>query len=106
MTTNAIATPQQKTWHTKLCSWGTSQAVRIPKDVCEDVGLKPGDELDITAYRDADGIGVLVRSTLKKHRSFTHAPRISLRELFRDYQGEYRGEELDWGNDVGTEVIK
>lgn len=102
--TEAIQAP--KIWRTKLSSWGTSQAVRIPKEICDEAGLVAGDELDMTTYRDESGLSVIIRNAHKEHRSFQAAPRISLRELFNEYQGDYSGEELDWGEDVGMEVIK
>jgi hypothetical protein len=29
----------------------------------------------------------------------------TIKERFCDYKGNYRGEELDWGEDVGAEII-
>ena len=106
MATGSATMSSNKIWRTKLCSWGTSQAVRIPKEICEEVGLVSGDELDMATYRDSDGVHVLIRNARKAHRSFTAAPRISLRNLLHNYQGDYHGEELDWGKDVGAEVIQ
>lgn len=33
----------------RVAKWGNSLAVRIPKDVAEALGLKEGDEIDLTA---------------------------------------------------------
>ena len=95
-----------RVWHTKLCPWGTSQGIRIPKDVCEEIGIATGDKLDVTVRRNADGASILIKSADAKHRRFATVPRISLNALFADYQGSYSGEELDWGDDVGAEVVR
>ena len=106
MTTDTAFIPSEKVWKTKLCSWGTSQAVRIPKEICEEAGLALGDELDMQTYRSADSAYVSIRNAHRAHRSFSDAPRISLRELLNDYSGDYRGEEPDWGQDIGAETIR
>ena len=86
--------PIPKTWHTKLSSWGGSQGIRIPKAVCAEIGIAPGDELDIAVKRDESQASIVITGN-SKQRSFASAPRISLQALFAEYRGDYRGEELD-----------
>ena len=105
MASDSAIMQAERVWKTKLCSWGTSQAVRIPREVCDEAGLAPGDELDMATYRDANGLNVVIRSANGTHRNFVAAPRVSLRDIFSNYQGEYRGDELDWGKDVGAEIV-
>lgn len=33
----------------RVCKWGNSLAVRLPKSLVEDLGLKPGDELEVVS---------------------------------------------------------
>ena len=37
---------------TQLCSWGTSRAVRIPKDLCERLGVDVGARLSMHVVHD------------------------------------------------------
>jgi antitoxin MazE len=41
--------------HMKIAKWGNSMAVRIPKDVADELGLSLGDEVELEAGR----VGVL-----------------------------------------------
>ena len=46
---------------TQLCSWGTSRAVRIPKDLCERLGVDVGARLSMHVVHDERGSFLLVR---------------------------------------------
>ncbi len=37
---------------TKIGTWGGSSAVRLPKSLVEDLGLKPGDAMDVRLEGD------------------------------------------------------
>lgn len=39
---------------TQLCSWGTSRAVRIPKDLCERLGVDVGARLSMHVVHDEE----------------------------------------------------
>jgi antitoxin MazE len=105
MAIDSLAKPTPRAWRTRLCSWGTSQAVRIPKSICDEAGIVPGDELDLVALFENGETSIVIKGS-GAHRSFAAAPRASLRELFANYQGDYQPEELDWGSDVGAEAIE
>ena len=40
---------------TQLCAWGTSRAVRIPKDMCERMGIDVGARLTMSLGHDERG---------------------------------------------------
>lgn len=91
---------------TRLCQWGTSRGIRIPKGMCETVGIELGSSLDMSVGEDAQGTYILLRPEISTHRSFNNAPYISMDEVFAGYKSNYVPSEFDWGEDVGSEVIE
>ena len=90
---------------TQLCAWGTSRAVRIPKDMCERMGIDVGARLTMSLGHDERGSFMLVRPEEAEHRAYRDIPYVSMDELFAGYTGDYQPGECDWGKDLGTEVI-
>lgn len=90
----------------RLCEWGTSRAVRIPRKMCDATGIATGDSLDVRSGVDAEGAFIVIRPAAKEHRSYGAAPCISMEDAFRDYDGGYVPTEFDWGCDVGAEVVE
>jgi antitoxin MazE len=77
----------------QVAKWGNSLAVRIPKDVAEQVRLREGDAIVIEAL---DG-----------HVELRPAERIpTLEELVAQITPENRHAETDWGPDRGKEIIE
>jgi antitoxin MazE len=77
----------------QLAKWGNSLAVRIPKDVAEQVRLREGDSIVIEAL---DG-----------HIELRPAERIpTLEELVARITPENRHKESDWGPDRGKEIVE
>lgn len=72
-----------------LTKWGNSQGVLIPKPLCDQLGIKPGDKLSI----DLEDGGI----TIKPEQEFT------LSSLMAGYKGPMP-EEYDWGKPMGKEV--
>ena len=89
---------------TRLCEWGTSRAVRIPKRMCEAVGIDIGSDLEMQSGADAQGSFILIRAA-NFHRSYSTAPYLSMDDVFDTYEGSYTPTEFDWGDDVGAEVV-
>ena len=85
---------------TQLCAWGTSRAVRIPKDMCERMGIDVGARLTMSLGHDERGSFMLVRPEEAEHRAYRDIPYVSMDELFAGYTGE-----CDCGKDLGAEVI-
>jgi antitoxin MazE len=90
---------------TKLCPWGTSRAVRIPKPLCDDIGIDVGSSLRMRVAEDSIGAYLVIRPESSAHRSFSHAPFLAMDDLFAAYAEDYQPTEADWGADVGAEVI-
>lgn len=87
---------------TKLREWGTSRAVRIPKRMCDAVGVAVGDGLDMVSGFDERGPYILIRPA-RQHRSYGDVPMASLDDLFGGYDGD-GAEAFDWGKDAGEEI--
>ena len=88
---------------TTLVKWGNSQAVRIPKEACEQLDLVVGAtgtmSLDIDSHRIIITFEEL--HPRPKYRRKSHA---TLEELAQGWAGERVGEE--WGGpDVGNEEV-
>lgn len=90
---------------TSIEQWGSSRAVRIPRIMCDAMGIDIGNDVVMRSGSDALGPFVLIRPVESGHRSYTDAPYISMGEVFEGYEGDYKPREADWGPDVGAEVI-
>jgi len=83
--------------HATIGKWGKSLGVRLPADAARALGLDVGSEVEIVA---GDG-EIVLRPTA--------TPR-TLGDLFRgkspkQWRDLYRGSAVDWGHDVGREII-
>lgn len=83
--------------HATIGKWGKSLGVRLPADAARALGLDVGSEVDIVA---GDGEIVLRPAARPK----------SLRDLLggkspEEWREIYRGSEVDWGPDVGREIL-
>jgi antitoxin MazE len=82
---------------TKIAKWGNSLGLRLPKVVAEAAGFSAGAEVDI----QVEGKGLrLTRPVSSKH--------YRLEDLIREMDRlgpANRPELIDWGPDVGAEVI-
>jgi antitoxin MazE len=81
----------------KVAKWGNSLGVRLPKIAAEAIGAAPGREVDVVVERGEVRLKPL---------------RTSLRYRFEDLIAEMKGlgpeaepESVDWGPDVGAEII-
>ena len=74
-----------------LQKWGNSQGIRLPKFLLDELGWNENDKLSIS--KDDDKI------IIKKHNK-----RKSIVELFDGYKGDYKPEEVDWGETKGKEI--
>ena len=74
-----------------LQKWGNSVGVRLPKPMLEQVGLKEGAQVDV----QVEGDHLVIRRK-----------RVSLADLLAQCRPENRPEPIDWGPDVGREIIR
>lgn len=84
-----------------LAKWGNSQGVRIPKDMCDLLGLRVGSPVDIEANVAKSELTLKAAHLEKK---YSRSRRVSIEELCKGWHGNKVGEE--WGGeDVGAEVV-
>lgn len=81
----------------KIQKWGNSLALRIPKKVLENLGLKEGIEVVLLEKADSFEIKPINKERLKK--------KYSLDELLVGINGIEDLELVDWGPDVGREIV-
>jgi antitoxin MazE len=81
-----------------IAKWGNSSAIRLPKAVMDELGLKQGQKLHLTVK---DGKGIL-EPVPERPKKITLAWIIS--EMKR-LGPENEPELVDWGPDVGDEII-
>ena len=77
---------------TKLTKWGNSLAIRIPKDLLEQLDMKEQDTVEISQQ---DGAIVI------------NPKQTAIQELLRDYdkQQPYHFDVVDKGDPVGKELV-
>lgn len=93
---------------TTLRSWGNSQGVIIPKSICEQAHASIGDKFILEYNR-----GAIV---LRPERHAYGRKRVTtIEELFDGWDGSsyvppddypLAGNEIDWGDSVGREVVR
>lgn len=76
----------------RIQKWGNSMGVRIPMNFIKELNLKENDSVEIS--KEENKI-VITKSNKKK---------ISLKQLFENYHGNYHIEEYDWGEPKGEEI--
>lgn len=73
--------------------WGNSLAVRIPAPLADQLKVAPGTPVEITTRN-----GSLIVTPRKR-------PKYLLREMLKQCKPEHFRGEIDWGADVGREVL-
>jgi antitoxin MazE len=71
-----------------VSKWGNSLAIRIPQAYAEQLGLKEGSTVEVSAQTDA----IQIRK-----------PKYALDALIADITPDNRHSEVDWGRSVGNE---
>ena len=72
--------------------WGNSQGIRLSRDVLSTANLKIGDGIEIIANENE----IVIKKIIKR--------RPTIEELFADYDGSYKCEEISIGSAVGKEL--
>lgn len=96
---------------TTLCKWGNSQGFRLSKEICDLLGIELGAEAKISV--DAAKSEVTLAFEAPK-RKYHRARKVSIEGLFEGHQGDYEppsdypllGNEIDWGQPAGNEVLQ
>jgi antitoxin MazE len=79
---------------TKAQKWGNSLAVRVPRGIAEDVGLKPEDSLEVEVVK-----GRIVLTPIAPRPT-----RYRLDDLVKKITPKNRYKEEDFGKPIGREV--
>ena len=80
----------------QISKWGNSSAIRLPKAVLDELGLKPGQTVELTVQ---DGKGIIEPANPKK---------ITLEWIISEMKRlgpENEPELVEWGPDRGSEII-
>lgn len=73
--------------------WGNSQGIRIPKAFLDALGMSENDVVELDRVND----NIIIKKVKKENN-------LTLDDIFKGYDGEYKAEEFDWGSPVGKEV--
>ena len=72
--------------------WGNANAIRIPKALCEQIGISADDIVSVEATKNQI---VIQKAT----------DQFTLQNLMKTWNGErYSAEEIDWGAPQGSEM--
>jgi antitoxin MazE len=83
----------------KIAKWGNSLAVRLPKRLADELGLRPGAVVDV----NQDGSRLAIETAPARK-----IPRYRLEDLLAEMDRLGPGSEpepVDWGPDRGAEII-
>ena len=86
----------------KLARWGNSLALRIPAEVVRDFGLREGQAVELNPSKPN------IEIKTERPRTAQGIPIYTMEELIADMDRlgpESVPETLDWGPDVGSEII-
>ncbi len=79
---------------TMIQKWGNSQGVRIPKVILDSVNWSENEKIVIIV----DNGKLVIEKAKKEHK------RKNIKELFNNYNGDYKPTEIDWGKPEGDEI--
>ncbi|MGM0652177.1 MAG: AbrB/MazE/SpoVT family DNA-binding domain-containing protein [Bacillota bacterium] len=77
--------------YTRVQKWGNSKAVRLPKYIVEEAGIKENDPVELYIHE-----GNIIIVPGKKH--------VKLEDRVAEFEGKYRPDEWDTGEPEGDEV--
>ncbi|MBR3316947.1 MAG: AbrB/MazE/SpoVT family DNA-binding domain-containing protein [Atopobiaceae bacterium] len=83
----------------KVVKWGNSQGVRIPRSMCDAVGIGVGDTLHLMV----EGHTIVISAVQDRPRYKRRGNR-TIEEVFAGYEGPPMGDEWIHGR-VGAEVL-
>jgi len=78
---------------TNIQKWGNSQGVRIPKHILARANISENEKIDLSCENET----IIIRKAKPKNKK-------NIKELFANFDGEYKAEEIDWGTPVGREI--
>lgn len=78
----------------QITKWGNSMAVRIPKEILEQTGIKAQQAVDIRAQEGA----IVIEPALSREEQ--------LKQLVEQITPENRHELIDFGEPIGKEILE
>lgn len=78
---------------TTIQKWGNSQGIRIPKMLLDSVNWSENEQIEIKV----DNGKLIIEKTKDRKRK-------NIKELFKNYKGNYEPEKIDWGEPKGEEI--
>jgi antitoxin component of MazEF toxin-antitoxin module len=85
-----------------LVKWGNSQGVRIPGQVCAELGVHPGAVAEMAVDPATSSLTLTFQ---KPRRRYARTRKMTMEEFAAGWEGGKVGAE--WGGpDVGTEVVR
>lgn len=78
---------------TTIQKWGNSQGIRIPKIILDTVKWNENEEINLLVEDDK----IIIEKVKDEKRK-------NIKELFKDFEGEYESIEMDWGDPKGEEI--
>lgn len=88
---------------TTLAKWGNSNGIRIPADICAELGVTTGDVADLEL--DAIACSLTLRFSKSPTRGYRRHRKMTMEEFAAGWEGGKTGTE-EWGGcDVGAEAV-
>ena len=79
---------------TSISKWGNGQGIRIPKNILEFLKWTESEKVEIIT--ENDGIKIKKIAVPEKRKN--------IKELFENFDGTYKKENIDWGEPAGKEI--
>ncbi|MCY7007722.1 AbrB/MazE/SpoVT family DNA-binding domain-containing protein [Fusobacterium simiae] len=77
-----------------ISKWGNGQGIRLPKTL-----------LDLLKWENNDKLEIIVEDENIRIKKITPSKkRKNIKELFANYEKEYKTQEIDWGEPEGKEI--
>lgn len=87
---------------TTLARWGNSQGFRVPKEMCDFLGVRVGSKAHVRADQAKSQLIITFEQPV---RTYQRNRKVSMEELCEGWCGGKVGEE--WGgSDIGAEVVE
>ncbi len=88
-----LLTERSKTMKTAVRKWGNSCGVILPKHI-----------LNSLQWSENEPVSIEVRDNAIVIERARPAKPLTLAELFGDWNGDYKADEIDWGEPQGDEI--
>lgn len=79
---------------TSISKWRNEQGIRMPKNILEFLKLTESEKVEVTT--EDDGIKIKKIAVPEKRKN--------IKELFGNFDGTYKKENIDWGELQGKEM--